>query len=251
MAEIGWFDERGDPMTVPAWQDRERRALTMRRVGTGRTGRTEALLVMLNASSETVVPPAPALDYRVLVDTATPDAGRARGRPTADVRTRARSRWPPCCPTCLRETRHEITPRRPSGSMFDTSFGATCVGRPHALPGAPASRTAAVEIEGENRPAVPMTALGDGWFEAIVPCGPGTLYRYRLDGDLAVPDPASRFQPGGVDGPSQAVDPAGTAGATTRRAARGTRPCCTNCTSALAAATRASNGGCRRSPRSA
>ena len=77
MAEIGWFDERGDPMTVPAWQDRERRALTMRRVGTGRTGRTEALLVMLNASSETVVfaPPAPALDYRVLVDTATPDAG--------------------------------------------------------------------------------------------------------------------------------------------------------------------------------
>ncbi|MEK7927332.1 alpha-amylase family glycosyl hydrolase, partial [Burkholderia contaminans] len=93
---------------------------------------------------------------------------------------------------------------------FDTSFGATCVepDRTRFRLWAPASRTAAVEIEGENLPAVPMTAMGDGWFEAVVPCGPGTLYRYRLDGDLAVPDPASRFQPGGVDGPSQVVDPA-------------------------------------------
>ncbi|MCA8102121.1 malto-oligosyltrehalose trehalohydrolase [Burkholderia contaminans] len=100
---------------------------------------------------------------------------------------------------------------RPSGShAFDTSFGATCVeaDRTRFRLWAPASRTAAVEIEGENLPAVPMTAVGDGWFEAFVPCGPGTLYRYRLDGDLAVPDPASRFQPGGVDGPSQVVDPA-------------------------------------------
>ncbi|MBY4859380.1 malto-oligosyltrehalose trehalohydrolase, partial [Burkholderia contaminans] len=102
-------------------------------------------------------------------------------------------------------------PARPSGShAFDTSFGATCVepDRTRFRLWAPASRTAAVEIEGENLPAVPMTAMGDGWFEAVVPCGPGTLYRYRLDGDLAVPDPASRFQPGGVDGPSQVVDPA-------------------------------------------
>jgi glycogen operon protein len=77
MREIAWFDEHGDEVSVPAWQDRERRALTMRRVGTGRTGRTEALLVMLNASAETITfkPPPPALAYRVLVDTATPDGG--------------------------------------------------------------------------------------------------------------------------------------------------------------------------------
>jgi maltooligosyltrehalose trehalohydrolase len=38
---------------------------------------------------------------------------------------------------------------------------------------------------------------------------PGTLYRYRLDGDPArtFPDPASRWQPDGVDGPSAALDP--------------------------------------------
>jgi maltooligosyltrehalose trehalohydrolase len=34
---------------------------------------------------------------------------------------------------------------------------------------------------------------------------PGTLYKYRLDGNL-VPDIASRFQPQGVHGPSQVVD---------------------------------------------
>jgi glycogen operon protein len=38
MREIEWFDERGEVLSVPAWEDGERRALTMRRVGTGRTG---------------------------------------------------------------------------------------------------------------------------------------------------------------------------------------------------------------------
>jgi maltooligosyltrehalose trehalohydrolase len=38
---------------------------------------------------------------------------------------------------------------------------------------------------------------------------PGALYRYRLGGDdeKRFPDPASRFQPSGVHGPSQVVDP--------------------------------------------
>jgi maltooligosyltrehalose trehalohydrolase len=35
---------------------------------------------------------------------------------------------------------------------------------------------------------------------------PGALYLYRLDGDKERPDPASRFQPRGVHGPSQVVD---------------------------------------------
>ncbi len=35
----------------------------------------------------------------------------------------------------------------------------------------------------------------------------GALYRYRLDGGDAFPDPASRFQPEGPHGPSQVVDP--------------------------------------------
>ena len=37
---------------------------------------------------------------------------------------------------------------------------------------------------------------------------PGTFYLYRLGGGKERPDPASRFQPQGVHGPSQVVDPA-------------------------------------------
>ncbi|CAJ5299537.1 glycogen debranching protein GlgX [Burkholderia pseudomallei] len=74
--EIDWFDERGDALTVPAWHDRERRALTMRRVGNGRAGRPEALLLMLNASSDAIVfhAPPPSLVYSILLDSAAPDA---------------------------------------------------------------------------------------------------------------------------------------------------------------------------------
>ena len=47
-----------------------------------------------------------------------------------------------------------------------------------------------------------------GYYSGLVlNAGAGTLYRYRLDGTEAYPDPASRFQPEGPHGPSQIVDP--------------------------------------------
>jgi len=53
-----------------------------------------------------------------------------------------------------------------------------------------------------------MTAIGEGWHELVVPeAGPGTLYRFRLPDGMLVPDPASRFQPSDVHGPSEVVDP--------------------------------------------
>lgn len=51
-----------------------------------------------------------------------------------------------------------------------------------------------------------MHQLGDGDAEAVVPVGPGTAYRYRIDGKL-VPDPASRAQQDDIDGPALVVDP--------------------------------------------
>ena len=48
----------------------------------------------------------------------------------------------------------------------------------------------------------------NGYFAGRAPgVGPGALYRFRLDGGEAFPDPASRFQPQGPHGPSQVVDP--------------------------------------------
>jgi maltooligosyltrehalose trehalohydrolase len=59
------------------------------------------------------------------------------------------------------------------------------------------------------RDAVELAPEAGGYFSgAVSGAGDGALYRYRLDGGDAYPDPASRFQPAGPHGPSQVVDPA-------------------------------------------
>lgn len=63
-----------------------------------------------------------------------------------------------------------------------------------------------LEIDGGD--ATPMQRHDDGWFTAEAQAPAGTRYRFRLDPDLAVPDPASRLQDGGVHGWSVVVDPA-------------------------------------------
>lgn len=62
--------------------------------------------------------------------------------------------------------------------------------------------------EGPGSPAtLPLQPQEDGYHAAVAPGEAGTLYRYRLSDDALYPDPASRFQPHGPDGPSQVVDP--------------------------------------------
>ena len=54
----------------------------------------------------------------------------------------------------------------------------------------------------------PLGPLENGWFETILPqARTGTLYRFQIEGKTEVPDPASRFQPRDVHGPSEVVDP--------------------------------------------
>src|ERR1035438_10733749 len=46
-----------------------------------------------------------------------------------------------------------------------------------------------------------------GYFSGVAPdAGPGSLYKLRVDGGDAFPDPASRCQPDGPHGHSQVVD---------------------------------------------
>ena len=53
-----------------------------------------------------------------------------------------------------------------------------------------------------------MQPTDEGWHELLEPdAAAGTLYQYQIDGELLVPDPASRFQPQDVDGPSEVIDP--------------------------------------------
>ncbi|KLR01941.1 malto-oligosyltrehalose trehalohydrolase, partial [Enterobacter hormaechei subsp. hoffmannii] len=55
---------------------------------------------------------------------------------------------------------------------------------------------------------VPMTAVGNGWFQADVPgVTHGTEYQFVLQDGMTVPDPASRAQARDVNGPSIVIDP--------------------------------------------
>ncbi len=47
----------------------------------------------------------------------------------------------------------------------------------------------------------------DGWFSAqLAGVKPGALYKFRIDDEVDVPDPASAFQPRDVAGPSEVID---------------------------------------------
>ncbi|ALP53918.1 malto-oligosyltrehalose trehalohydrolase [Candidatus Tenderia electrophaga] len=63
-------------------------------------------------------------------------------------------------------------------------------------------------IEGEAETRLPMTRQDEGWFEWVTEqAGNGSRYRFRIDAGMHVPDPASRYQPEDVHGPSEVVDP--------------------------------------------
>ena len=60
----------------------------------------------------------------------------------------------------------------------------------------------------EGGPSLPLQPLDGGWHELLTDeARPGTLYRFRLPDGMLVPDPASRFQPDDVHGPSEVIDP--------------------------------------------
>jgi maltooligosyltrehalose trehalohydrolase len=93
--------------------------------------------------------------------------------------------------------------RLPVGADVHPAYGV------HFRVWAPKRKRVEVVIEGgaEAR-AQELTAETGGYFSGFVAdARAGTLYRYRLDGADAFPDPASRFQPEGPHGPSQVVDP--------------------------------------------
>jgi maltooligosyltrehalose trehalohydrolase len=72
---------------------------------------------------------------------------------------------------------------------------------------APDAKDVALALDGLGERA--MHPMGQGWLEAFVPeAKAGSRYRYRIGGDLLVPDPASRHQPDDVHGASEVVDPA-------------------------------------------
>ena len=75
---------------------------------------------------------------------------------------------------------------------------------------APGKREVDVVIEDPEHRVIHLGKSPDGMFSGFVPgLGAGALYRYRLDGQGPFPDPASRFQPQGIHGPSEVMDQPG------------------------------------------
>ncbi|MHA4967535.1 malto-oligosyltrehalose trehalohydrolase [Pseudomonas extremorientalis] len=63
-----------------------------------------------------------------------------------------------------------------------------------------------VSVELEHGKSVAMLPQADGWFETEIACPAGTRYRFNIDGQMDVPDPASRAQAADVHGWSVVVD---------------------------------------------
>jgi len=73
---------------------------------------------------------------------------------------------------------------------------------------APFAKSVAVRIAFPETRVIPMVRNSRGYWNAISNgLVPGARYLYRLNDEKDRPDPASRFQPEGVHGPSQLVDP--------------------------------------------
>lgn len=74
---------------------------------------------------------------------------------------------------------------------------------------APRAQKVGVYLMAPQERKVELKPQGEGYFSHILEgVAPGSQYFYILDGDQERPDPASRYQPEGVAGPSQVVDPA-------------------------------------------
>jgi maltooligosyltrehalose trehalohydrolase len=93
---------------------------------------------------------------------------------------------------------------------FKGGLGATYLGEglSRFLVWAPLISRVEVHILSPEERVVPLEKGSRGYHYGVVEgVEPGTRYFYRLDGHTERPDPASKFQPEGVHGPSQVIDP--------------------------------------------
>jgi len=100
----------------------------------------------------------------------------------------------------------------PTTHRHDMPFGAQLLGGERGVRFrlyAPGNASAVLLYDaGDGERRATLEPRAEGWFETVRPdARAGTRYRFGVGG-LVVPDPASRYQPEGVHGPSVVVDPA-------------------------------------------
>ena len=87
---------------------------------------------------------------------------------------------------------------------------------------APAAKTVEV-ADSASRVSLDDSRRGLAGSAPVAEARAGTQYKFRIDGDLEVPDPASAFQPEDIFGPSEVIDHRFEWKATHGAAGRGTR----------------------------
>ena len=70
-----------------------------------------------------------------------------------------------------------------------------------------APSAAQVSLALETGETLPMHIMPLGWWNVTVRAEASTRYRFKINDGLLVPDPASRYQPEDVSGPSEVIDP--------------------------------------------
>lgn len=100
---------------------------------------------------------------------------------------------------------NSIEPRNPETSFGPVLDDAGCLFRIWARPDA---RIELILESAAASRAIPMQLTPSGMYEAFVEgVRSGTRYRFKIDGAGPYPDPASRYLPEGVHGPSEVIGP--------------------------------------------
>ncbi len=93
----------------------------------------------------------------------------------------------------------------------DMPFGAECLpnGGVRFRLWAPAANEVTIHVANAyESTSSPLDRQDSGWFELITDVArAGTEYQFEIDNGLKIPDPASRYQPRDVHGPSKVIDP--------------------------------------------
>src|SRR5882724_6522032 len=93
-----------------------------------------------------------------------------------------------------------------SSRGFEMPFGTNILpdGRVQFRLWAPsAKKVDLVVADGSRRSNFPMWADGNGWYSTVSDkARAGALYQFHINDEISVPDPASKFQPNDVHGPS-------------------------------------------------
>ena len=179
IADISWFDQHGQPISVEAWNNPNERAIVLRRGQRASGGQVAALTLLLNPTGENLPfrLPVPHVPTRVLIDTVDP-AAPERDLKSDQIEVAARTAVQLSASTRCRSDR----------AVLQAAPVRSDPHRPGPRPLPPVCARPA-RGGGRDRRKLPPSVIDDGggWFEAQADCGAGTRYRYSLGSGEAVP----------------------------------------------------------------